>query len=273
MRCWQKIAAGVGGVVVVLATAAYGYHQHRMANRMKLVDELPVFVDPAPGPRAPDTRGLSWRLGTTGLPALEKDLAGRAWNCRDTSIRALMNQAREAKRRELQVAEASGAGADSVSGASMIYRRSPKERNPQVRLSCEDIEAATLGDRTRAGSRGRLLFVFDSPRHPLRHVSYARSFSALDDATALQEFMAAAKALTARFGPPREQPPAEPSLPLPLYKPHAYAWKYADLQASVRLMNMGDGRLNLEETVEVPWPVRAEAPGRTLGLAAAAPSP
>lgn len=265
MRRWQKATVGVGAAMVVLTASAYGYHRYRMASMMKLVDELPAFSDPATGVRAPVARGLGFEVGSLDVSALKATLSNQHLDCPDSSIRALMEQARQAKRQEIEAAKAKGV--DTVAGASMLYRRSPKERNPQVRLSCNDVAASHLKDRVRAASQGRLLFVFDSPKHPLRHVSYARSFRSIDDTLALQEFEAATTAMTALYGLPEDKPKEAPGLPLPLYKSYTYAWKFVDLHVSVKLMNMGDGRLHLDETVEVPWPVRADAPARGQPLA------
>lgn len=269
MRRWQKALAGVGATMVVLTAASYGYYRYRMAGMMKLVDELPAFSEPAAGARAPVSRGLGFDVGLLKADTVKATLEAKQLDCPDTSIRALMQQAREAKRQEVETAKAKGL--DSVTGASMLYRRSPKERNPQVRLSCSDVPADVLTDRRRARSRGRLLFVFDSPQHPLRHVSYARSFHGIDDGLALAEFEAAKQAMTSLYGDPASGPAGAITLPLPLYQARTFTWKFADLLVSVKLMNMGEGRLSLDETVEVPWPVRADAPARRETVAAKTP--
>ena len=266
MRRWQKAMVGVGVSLVVLTAASYGYYQYRMASMMKLVDELPQFTEPAPGVRSPVARGLGFELGSTTLASLKTTLSESHLDCPNTSMRALMDQARQAKREEIAAAKAKGV--DTVAGASMLYRRSPKERNPQVRISCNEVTAEHLKDRARAPSKGRLLFVFDSPKHPVRHVSYARTFRSIDDTLAVQEFHAAQAAMTSLYGVPQSAPNGEIALPLPIYRAYAATWKFADLQVSVKLMNMGDGRLNLDETVEVPWPVRADAPAGRHTLAA-----
>ncbi len=259
MRRWQKVLGAVAGCATLLFGAAYGYHRIRMASMMKLVDELPTFTDPAPGARAPQARAFGFEIGSDRLNDVTAVIGKLGLQCPDTSIRALMDKARAVKKQEIAAAEASGAGVDSVAGASMIYRRSPKERNPQVRLSCDSVKSNRLVDRVRADSTGRLLFVFDSAEHPLRHVSYTRSFRGIDDTLAVSEFMASKKALTDVFGP-WVGIDEEIELPMPRYKSYAVTWKFSDLQATVRLMNMGDGRLSLDETIEVPWPVRAGEP-------------
>ena len=269
MRRWQKVVAGVVGTSALLFGAAYGYHRYRMARMMRLVDELPVFSEPAHGAKAPTARAFGFTVGSSSLRDVKAALLTEKLDCHDSSIRALMDLARTQKRQEIEAAKASGAGVDSVSGASMIYRRSPKERNPQVRLSCAQIAASNLHDHARAQSTGRLLLVFDSPKHPLRHASYARSFNGAEELLAASEFKAALDAMTSSFGPATVEVPETVQTPLPLYKSYMSTWTFTDLKASVRLMNMGDGRLSLDETIEVPWPVRSDAP--TLLVAPAPP--
>jgi len=81
-------------------------------------------------------------------------------------------------------------------------------------------------------------------------------------AVALAEFVAAKDAMTAAFGPPSESVNEPLTLPMPSLKSYTFAWTFSDLRALTRLMNMGDGRLSLDETIEVPWPVRSDAPQR-----------
>lgn len=259
MRRWQKVSVGVVGTFGVLLAAAYGYHRYRMAKMMELVDELPTFTEPASGAKAPTARAFDFELGASQLSDVQSALATLSLNCADTSMRSMMDAARDAKRKEIEDAKASGAGADSVTGASMIYRRSRKERNPQVRLSCIDATADKLKDRPRQGT-GRLLLIFDSAQHPLRHVSYTRSFAPSDDSTARSEFLAASASMTKSYGPPAKALSDEVKLPLARYQSYSLDWNFSDVRASLRLMNMGNGSLSLDETIEVPWPVRADAP-------------
>jgi hypothetical protein len=231
MRRWQKILGGTAACIALLLGAAYGYHKYRMASMMTLVDELPTFTNPAPGARAPQARAFGFQIGSDRVNDVTAAVAALGLRCPDTSMRALMDQARAQKKQEIAAAKASGAGVDSVAGASMIYRRSPKERNPQVRLSCDEVASGLLTDRKRADSTGRLLFVFDSARHPLRHVSYTRSFRGIDDVLAVSEFDKTKKALTEAFGP--SAPKGDDiELPMPRYKSYSVSWKFSDLQAT-----------------------------------------
>ena len=261
MRRWQKVVTGASVTLAALLGTAYGYHRYRMASMMKLVDELPVFSEPAPGARAPQARAFGFAIGRATLKDVQSAIAAEGLSCPDTSMRALMDKARQAKLEEIKRAKDTGSP-DSVTGASMVYRRSPKERNPQVRLACDNVPPKVLKDRRRADASGRLLLIFDSPKHPLRHVSYARSFRAIDDSLAMSEFLAARDELTKVYGPPLEAPQEELTMPMVRYKSYTFAWKFADLHTFLVLMNMGDGRLSLVEKIEVPWPVRADAPSR-----------
>lgn len=259
MRRWQKVSVGIVGSLGALFAAAYGYHRYRMAKMTKLVDELPLFTEPASGVKSPTARAFDFEVGTSVLADVQRSLTLISSTCLDTSMRALMEAARKAKREEIAAAQLSGAGTDSVTGASMVNYRSKKERNPQVRLSCEAVPGSRLKDRPRQGT-GRLLLVFDSPKHPLRHVSYSRSFPSIDEGTALSEFLSAREAMTFLYGPPQEGLGHEVRSPLARYESYSSDWSFADVRASLRLMNMGNGSLSLAETVEVPWPVRADAP-------------
>jgi hypothetical protein len=118
-----------------------------------------------------------------------------------------------------------------------------------------------LNDRQRPPSVGRLLLVFDSERHPLRHASYQRSFP--DPATARPEVQAAVAAFTTRFGAPTRTPAPETASELPWLVPVDYEWSFADLMVRVTALNFGPARgINLTELVEVPLPLRPDAPTR-----------
>jgi len=200
--------------------------------------------------------------------------------CHDTSARALMKQMREKKIAEIEAKKAKGEEVDAVSGASVLHKKSPKERNPQVRLSCEDVRAASLTDRARPPAKGRLLYIFDSPDHPLRHVSYRRVHR--DPKAALADVSSALEALTALYGPPLTSsgplPVAsegiDPALIFPLLKTLKYEWRYADLLVQLTALNFGKRGIDVLESIEVPWPVRSDAPALpALPASAASSSP
>ncbi|MCA9635182.1 MAG: SDR family oxidoreductase, partial [Myxococcales bacterium] len=100
-----------------------------------------------------------------------------------TSIRAMM-----AAKREAEAKKRAEGGEDAVSSASWMKKKSKREENPQVRFACPTVKAEQVGDRLRPPSQGRLLFVFDSDEHPLRHASYQRSHRS--HAAALADFEA-----------------------------------------------------------------------------------
>ena len=253
-----KIAiASVAGVCAVVV----GVGVQRMYARRHIADVLPAFTEPGPGPRAPATRALGFVVGTSGLPQTQGRLGQVGITCADTSMRALMHEARERTRQEMQARKARGEDPDAVTGASRVNYRSPKEANPQVRLACNDVPTGKLTDAARAPGSGRLLLVFDSPRHPLRHVSFERTFPADASAAALTEFLAARRRLTDSFGPPATTRAAAAAAgELPWLSPQEIRWTFADLQARITAINYGPRGVVLSEVVEVPWPVRADAP-------------
>ncbi|HEY0715389.1 MAG TPA: hypothetical protein VGF45_22095, partial [Polyangia bacterium] len=160
----------------------------------------------------------------------------------------------------IEAAKIRGESVDSVSGASAVNRRSPKEANPQVRLTCDETPVHALLDRARPPGRGRLLLVWDSPRHPLRHASFERTYATTSMATALTDYIATRRALAAVFGPP-VSPAAEPEV-LPWLSPVETRWVFGDLHVRVTALNYGPRGIVLSEIVEVPWPVRPDAPAR-----------
>ena len=259
----------VVGIVTILCASA-GWYAYRVLSRPTPEElwELPEFSEPGPGPRAPRADALNVTLGVTTLDEVQALIAARGVSCSDTSMRALI-QARRAKQEA--EAEAKGEADDATSSASKRPGGSPSERNPQVRLSCTDVEARTLGDRERPHAVGRWLFIFDSPKHPLRHVSYRRMHRS--QTPALKDATSAVAALTDAYGPPTVVTP-EPGLPpvpavgaaaVPRLVPFKVQWDYADLLVQVTLLNFGARGVDVLESVEVPWPVRAEAPARPAG--------
>ncbi len=259
----KRIAFVAGGLTVALV-GAMGFYRYQQA-RAPLRDILPAFTEPAAGPRAPTSEAFGMTVGRSGLPEVNAFLRGEGLDCADTSMRALMQKAREDKRKEIAAAAARGDPPDAVSGASIVNRRSPKEANPQVRLSCEANAA-----HANARGPGRLLMVFDSPVHPVRHVSFERSFPAAATETALAEFIGAKRGMEARFGPPtkgRAGTDGEPAEFVWL-SPLEIEWTFADLRVRVTAVHYGARGVVVGETVEVPWPVRADAPARPAPMAA-----
>lgn len=239
-----------------LVVASVGFGARALVRRRATETILPHFVEPAAGPRAPVAGAFGFKVGHSTLDEARAVLARRGLDCPDTSMRALMREMREARRRERDERKRRGEPVDAVSGASALDRPSPKERNPQVRLSCEPVAPGQLGEHDRPASEGRLLLVFDSPTLPLRHVSFERTHQ--DPHAAEGDLAASLAALRARFGPPSREPEGSPDLAW--LRPVTYEWRFADLQVKVFALHYGARGVSIGETIEVPWPVRPDAP-------------
>ncbi len=233
-------------------------------------DILPEFKDPPAGPRAPDNAGLLVRVGETKLDEAKALTAGFGKACMNKSVRVAMQAAREAKSREVDAAKAAGKGPDAVTGASILMWRSPRETNPQVRWSCEDIDLAAVKDRPRPTfSQARLLYIFDSDALPARMASLQRSWPKDRTAEAVADLRDTLAELTKKWGPPTtsrgEIPPAPAKADAPVTLPgmqnFLYEWKWADLQVKLNAVNLPKG-LTISEDVEVPMPLRPDAPAR-----------
>jgi len=231
-----------------------------------LPDELPSFSEPGEGARAPDNQGFHVRLGETRLPEVQALTARFGPKCANRSIRAVMKAARESKAREVLAAKTAGQSVDTVTGASVLMYWSPREKTPQVRWSCEDIDMNALGDRPRPSfDQSRLLYVFDSEALPVRHASLQRSWPKARVALAVDDVRRSLAALKARFGQPTNQrgelPAPGTSPEIPPMRNFLWEWKYADLQVKLNAVNLPKG-LVISEDVEVPVPVRPDAPAR-----------
>jgi hypothetical protein len=175
----------------------------------------------------------------------------------------MMSDLRDKKREEVARAEARGTP-DAVTGASILKRRTARDDNPQIRWNCGEATSSALHDRTRPSSSGRLLFVFDDDRAPLRHVSYQRNHG--DWASAVTDFRDALGALSRRYGRPTHKgtEPADLTTEsaLPKYARSEAEWRFSDAVANVSIANLGGHGFSVSEVVEIPWPVRADAPAR-----------
>ncbi len=225
----------------------------------ELKDELPEFKAPGDGPKAPVRTGFAVEVGKHTVADVKALTAGWGLDCKNTSMRAMMEQVRERKRQEIADKRAKGESLDGISGASALNKRSKREKNPQVRWTCNKIPANKLKDRNRGAVEGRLLFVFDSESIPLRHVSYRRAHT--DVAAAAKDFMDTTAALTRLYGEPSHvtdnAPKAGPDgqIPeLPKMRPVNVEWTFADLAIKVSALRVGK-RVTLSEAIEVPWPV------------------
>jgi hypothetical protein len=253
------VAAAIVAVVAVGAVAAYGAFRARVREASHYV--APPLVEPAAGPRAPSSDFAGVRIGVSRLADAKRLAAEWKLACADRSMRTLMTELRDRKRAEVRRAQAQGA-ADAVSGASILERKTARDENPQVRLSCDDVASNQLRDRPRTASKGRVLFVFDGEGDVVRHASYQRHHGAWEDA--LADFDDTKAAFTAAYGPGKESGSAagQSTDALPKYGRRAAEWRFADLVATLTLVNLGGRGYSLSESVEVPYPVRADAPGR-----------
>ncbi|HMJ12695.1 MAG TPA: hypothetical protein VK524_14840, partial [Polyangiaceae bacterium] len=193
------------------------------------------FREPEPGRRSPVQEAFGFRVGRTTLAQAKARLSALGIACRDASP---------------------GGSVDVVSAASRT-----RHDVAQVRLACEDVRATSIGDRMRSPALGRLLLIFDDTTRPLRHVSFDRVRS--DPQQALADFEDTLRAFSKIHGAPAARSQRfGTSSPAALEKlaPVWATFNYSDLLAKVSILNMGRRGILVSEIVEVPWPVRADAP-------------
>lgn len=261
MRLRRRLAAGALVVLALTAAAALAWRARvQAASRYT----PPVLVDAGAGKRAPPVTFLGVHFGASRLADVKRLAASWRLGCEDRSVRVLMNELRNRKREEIARAAAAGS-ADAVSGASIVSRRSARDENPQVRLGCEGVRAAQLGDRARPASAGRVLFVFDDAAAAVRHASFQRNHA--DWGAALADFQGSRAAFAAVLGPEADSVlgmtgGGDGGEAPPKYGRRLAEWRYADLVVSVSVVNLGARGFAVGEAVEVPLPVRADAPSR-----------
>jgi hypothetical protein len=261
-----------GGVVAVVVITIGLYAYGRIMRGPDTV--LPTFTEPGAGPRAPAAELYGFHVGRTRLAEANARLKELGVVCENTSVRAVIEKMREAKRKEVEDKKAKGEDPDTVTGASIINHKSKREKNPQVRLSCENTPAKALGEVWLGDASGRLLLVFDSAEHPLRHISFARNH--LDHGKALLDYAQTTKAYSRIYGTPKEtqskpgSPKDAPDAPneLARFERRAQTWEFSDLSPSVVIVNYSSFGPSITEALEVPWPVRPDAPALS-----AAPAP
>lgn len=224
-----------------------------------LETELPAFVEPDQAlPRAPSNLAFGVAIGAIDVEQLDRRLGELAVACDDTGVRAIVQRLRESKAAELAQAD----DPDAVSGASIVWRRSNKEKNPQVRLSCPVASIQAIDPTREPSPKGRVLFVFDSPEHPLRHASMRRNHAGRG--SAVRDLSKAVAIYRAQFGEPTHTRGAIPEFEeelLDRLEPIAVQWRYADLLVEVTLHDFGKN-ISVDERIEVPWPVESDAPAR-----------
>lgn len=220
-----------------------------------------TFVDPTPGPVPPATRFLTVELGKDRIETVRARVSSLGLECADTSIRAQMAAKRQAERKRIDEAEARGE--DGVTAASWLGRKSSREQNPQVRFACQNVDAQKLPDRTRLPSRGRVLYIFDSEEHPVRHASYQRRHR--DQTRALDDLEETLDGLQNLYGPPSstrgELPQRGPdgAVAFANLRPYEALWTFSGLQVKVHALLYGR-TVTISERVEVPHGVRPDAP-------------
>ena len=223
------------------------------------------------GPRAPVTDVFGFAVGKSTRADVQARLESLGVKCVDTGPRALMQAMREDKKAQLEEATKTS-DADAVSGASMLYKKSKHEKNPQVRLSCEDVRLRQFGVERSADIPGRTLIVFDGPEAPLRHVSSRRNHA--DITSALADVDETVAAWTAIYGAPTGTRGDAQGLALP--EPTAtsarWEWSFGDFQVKISLLSIGGKRFSVSERAEVPMKVRADAPTLARGPQEAAPA-
>jgi hypothetical protein len=245
----KLILAALSAISLLSMWAGRYYSGGSHARAHHVEDVLPAFIDPPAGPRAPARHGFGVPVGKTSLGEIEAFIAKHQLACRDTSARALIREAREKKQRVEDV--------DANTSASG-KKTSPMEKNPQVRLSCEGTAASKIGDRARTEGTGRLLFVFDSPKHDLRHVSFRRVFT--DHASARKDLVETIDAVKAVYGEPTAISGTLPAEGTEFAKlePYKLEWVWTDLKISVSGLSYGERGVDVYEAFEVPWPVRVD---------------
>jgi hypothetical protein len=254
------------GLVLALAACRKEPEPERVEEAVQAKAEPPavsgtpsVNSELPPGPRAPTTAAFGLTVGKSTRAEADARMKSLGVECSDTGPRALMESMREKKKAELEEATKTS-DADAVSGASVLGKKSKKEKNPQIRLSCPDVRMSQLGVERVADAPGRALIIFDGPEAPLRHVGSRRSHAELS--TAVADAEEAVAAWTALLGPPTTTrgDPAGLAPPEPTETSARWEWTFADYHVRVGILSIGGKRFSVSERAEVPMRIRADAP-------------
>lgn len=254
-RSRKRLILALLSAALLAASIARTFYAKARTHEPAVEDVLPVFTDVPPGPRAPKHELLGSSAGRSTFAEIEAFAKLHSIQCNDTSARAMMRAARAKKKAENERKKAEGVDV-TTSASSSSKKVSPMEQNPQVRWSCEGTAASAIGDRPRVEATGRLLYIFDSAKHPLRHVSYRRVHR--DHAVARADVLQAIDAVRAAYGEPHASSgvlPGEGS-EFGKYEPYKLEWKWADLAISVSALSFGERGVDVVESMEVPLPVR-----------------
>jgi len=261
-------------LVSIIVVSAYGYRGYRMMQRRKAMnaDWLPKFKEPnTKYPFAKQSNAFTVRVGFSTPQEIQKLTQKEGLSCKDTSIRAMMKTWRMKKQAEAEKKKAKGV--DVVSNASS-YRKSPRERIPTFRWSCQNTSLDFLQDYKRPNTpKGRWLFVFDSLKHPLRNVSY--QYDSYHPA-AIRHLKKMIVHYTKMYGKPTSKkgkplPEITENTPknavlLKKYDKFVFQWTFADLEVLIQARSYGSW-MNVMEQVSVPWPIRPDAPAKHTAVA------
>ncbi|MCK6509463.1 hypothetical protein L6R29_05775 [Myxococcota bacterium] len=311
----------------LLSASWYSIRGYRAWQRRQALSKPWVHAFQEPDlklPKTPRLRVFGMFVGESSLAEAQAFTQAQRFVCQDNSVRALMRRQRAARVEKLR---AQGK-IDALSGATW-NRPSPRERNPSIRWNCEKVLASQWADLPRPTKVwGRLLYVFDSPQHPLRHASFqydlhpSKALSAFRSVVSYYQTRLGAPSLSkddrpiplskddpplARTLNPINAPPPRPSsqptasvsasrpaslvsvsrsapivaVPSAFSAPHnamlrpssdpdwlaqtrkydrfRRVWRFSGLRVQITLRSFG-GWFNLSESIEVPWPIRPDAP-------------
>lgn len=208
-------------------------------------------------PAAPSKEGLGIAIGEADLEAIKAHVSALGLTCKDASLSTMVKNMKQARRDKMR---AEGKSADAISSASW-NKESPREKMTQVRWSCPGTSSAALTDHERKPSRGRLLFVLDSPQHAVRHVSFGRRHT--EGKAAAEDLLHTAAVYQKRFG---EAPIVKHELPetipddfgFPSVTNVGFEWQFGDLRAKVEGFSADGEVTRVYEMVEIPVGVAME---------------
>jgi hypothetical protein len=253
----KKYLLRLGIALGLLAASAFAIRQGMIWNKTR--DVLPEFTPVPEGPRAPPLQHAGVQVGTTTLAEVKQLTAAAGFECRDTSMRGLMQLGRQQAQQKIAEAKEKGDDPDAVSGASRAYYYSKKEQNPQVQWTCENADLSRLDPAfATPNTKQAVTFIFDSDEHPLRYVMTSRKFQSQAATRDARDASIARFAQT--LGPPPTQigkPDERPGEKIfPRFLVVINEWSWVDRRVSVTVMNRGPGSgIDLREVVEVPWPI------------------
>ncbi len=208
-------------------------------------------------PPTPNREGFGLLIGQSSAAEVRKRITAWGLTCADASPAVIAREARKARTAHAAAQhKAEGAKPDAVSSASAHSNKPSKyESIEQVRISCEQVTSAQLGDWSRASAQGRMLFVFDSQRHPVRHVSYQRTHR--DQAHALGDMLKLLAHYRERLGQPnviRHELPErmDADYRFPLLSNVVREWQFGDFRVKLAALLGSTGNVVIYENVEVP---------------------